>query len=260
MTYTDPHDDVRAHRDWLLSFVDLPAGGTVVDLGCGTGGDLLALAGRHPSPECRFLGIDAAESGIAAASARGAGDPRVAFLRHHLSGPVPLADGSVDAVYSHNLLECLADPGAFAREAARILRPGGATVVAHWDFDSQLFDGTDRAVVRRLVHAFADWRQPWMEHAEGWMGRRLHGVFARTGLFDGTVHARVLINTTYAAPWYGHARAQDIGRMVRKGLVSAPDYDRFARDLEALDREGRYFYSITGFAYVGRRLSAFRSP
>jgi SAM-dependent methyltransferase len=245
------HDDVRAHRDWLLSFV--PPGGSVVDLGCGRGEDLLALAARDPAPASRFLGIDASETSIQAASARAAGDPRVAFRADHLAGPLPLSDGGVDAVFSHNLLECLADPDAFAREAARILRPGGTAVIAHWDFDSQLFDGTDRALVRRLVHAFADWKQPWMEHADPWMGRRLHGVFERTGLFEGTVHARVMINTTYEAPWYGHARAQDIGRMARKGLVSAEDAGRFLRGLDALQRDGRYFYGITGFAYVGRR-------
>jgi SAM-dependent methyltransferase len=261
--YPPPHDDLRAHRDWLLAFVQLPAGGTAVDLGCGAGGDLLALAARYPDPAARFLGIDAAPAGLAAAAARAEGDPRIGLCLHHLAGAVPLPDASVDAVFSHNLLECLADPDAFAREAARILRPGGVAVMAHWDFDSQLFDGSDRAAVRRLVHAFADWQQPWMEHADGWMGRRLGGVFARTGWFDGTVHARVMINTVYAAPWYGHARVQDMASLVRRGLASAEDYDGFVRDQEALAREGRYVYGITGFAYVGRRrgsASAAHSP
>lgn len=107
--------------------------------------------------------------------------------------------------------------------------------------------------MRRLVHAFADWQQPWMEHADGWMGRRIGGVFARTGWFEGTVHARVMINTVYAAPWYGHARVQDMASLVRRGLASAEDYAGFVRDQEALAREGRYLFGITGFAYVGRR-------
>jgi SAM-dependent methyltransferase len=252
----DLPDDLRAHQDWLLGFVDLPRGGTVVDLGCGKGADLLALAARHPDSAARFIGLDASESGVAAAAERAAHDPRIAVHHHRLGGGrVPLADGSVDAAYSHNLLECLGDRTAFAREVGRILRPGGVAVMAHWDFDSQVIDGTDRAAIRRLVHAFADWQQPWMEHADGWMGRRLWGVFAPTGRFDGAVHARVLTNTRFAAPWYGHARVQDLGSLVRRGLASAEDVARVVADLEALDGAGRYFYSITGYVYVGRRVA-----
>lgn len=83
--------------------------------------------------------------------------------------------------------------------------------------------------------------------------RRLWGTFAPTGLFDGAVHARVLTNTVYAPPWYGHARVQDFGRLVKRGLASEAGYRRVVADLEELSREGRYFYSITGYAYVGRR-------
>ena len=253
--YPDPHDDLRAHQEWLLSFVRIPPGGTVVDLGCGSGADLLALAARHADPAARFIGIDASEAAVATAAERAAHDPRITVRHHRLEGGrVPLDDGSVDAVCSHNLLECIGDRAAFAREVGRVLRPGGVAVMAHWDFDSQLFDGTDKAAVRRLVHAFADWQQPWMEHADGWMGRRLWGTFAPTGLFEGAIHARVLTNTVYAPPWYGHARVQDFGSLVRRGLASGDDHRRVVADLEALDRAGRYFYSITGYAYVGRRV------
>jgi SAM-dependent methyltransferase len=248
-----PHDDVRAHRDWRLALARVPPRAKVVDLGCGTGDDLLTLAARTDDPAARFVGLDASPRQLSAAAVHAAGDPRIAFCVHRIRGALPLADGSVDVAFSHNLLECLADADAFAREVARVLRPGGVAVMAHWDFDSQVFDGTDRDAVRRLVHAFADWRQPWMEHADGWMGRRLWGVFAGTGLFDGAVHARVMTNTVYAEPWYGHARAQDFAGLARKGLVSREDHARVAADLERLSREGRYFYGITGFAYVGRR-------
>jgi hypothetical protein len=92
-----------------------------------------------------------------------------------------------------------------------------------------------------------------MDHSDGWMGRRLWGIFGGSGLFDGQVHARVMMNTTYAAPWYGHARVQDFARLVRKGLASAEDHASVVRDVERLSREGRYFYGITGYAFVGYR-------
>lgn len=244
--------DRRQHREWLFAFADVPAGGVAVDLGCGRGGDLLAMADRHPAPASRFVGLDASPDTVAAASAA-ATDARVVFDVADLDAALPFPDASTDLVFSQNLVECVGDRDGFVREVARVLRPGGVAVITHWDFDTQVFDGTDKALVRRLVHAYADLQQGWMRHADGWMGRRLHGLFAPTGLFDGAVHARVLTNTRYAAPLYGHAIAQSFRTLVRRGLVPADDVARFLGDLEVLDAAGRYFYSITGYAYVGSR-------
>jgi SAM-dependent methyltransferase len=250
-------DDVRQHRDWLLSLVTVPDGeALVVDLGCGRGDDLLALAARHRGPGARFVGVDASAKSVAAAAERAAGDARVAFRQHRLAGRLPFDDASVDVVYSHNLVECLADRDAFAREVARVLRPGGLAVIAHWDFDSQTFDGGDKELVRRLVHAFADRQQAWMDHADGWMGRRLWGTFAPTGAFDGTMHARVLTNTVYEPPWYGHAMAQSLAGLARHGLAPREECERFAAEQAALARAEQYFYSIAGYAFVGRRKTA----
>jgi hypothetical protein len=103
------------------------------------------------------------------------------------------------------------------------------------------------------VAAYADWQQAWMAHADGWMGRRLWGVFNATGRFAGAVHARVLTNTAYEPPWFGHENAQGFRGLARRGLAAAEDVERFERDQRALHADGRYFYAITGFAYVGRR-------
>lgn len=57
-------------------------------------------------------------------------------------------------------------------------------------------------------------------------------------------------------PWYGYARAHDFSFLVEKRVVSPEDYRRFIGGLENLQEQGRYFYSITGYAYVGRLLCA----
>jgi SAM-dependent methyltransferase len=260
----DPHTDLppdrRAHREWLVSLAGaLPdgrwAGRAIVDLGCGRGDDLRLLAERFPGPDARLIGLDVSAAALAAAAAATA-DPRVSFGRASLDGPLPFADALLDVVYSHNVLECLRDPGAFAREVARVLRPGGRVVVGHWDWDSQLFDGADKSRVRRLVAAYADWQQAWMANADGWTGRRLWGVFTATGAFDGVVHARVLTNTAYAPPGFGYENARAMGGLARRGLASPDDVERFLCEQEALHAAGRYVYSVTGFAYVGVRVSA----
>ena len=248
--------DVAGHRDWLLSLVSAPQGGLWVDLGCGAGADVLRLATRQPQPELRILGLDGSAKSIESARLAAASYPRLEFREHKLGTALPLDDATVDVAYSSNLIECLEDRSGFAREVARVLRPNGALVMAHWDWDSQLFDTVDKALVRRLVHAFADWKQGWMDYADGWMGRRLWGTFNSTGLFDGAMHARVLTNTTYGPPWFGHARAQDFRALVKRDLATVDDYERFVAEQEALNAQGRYFYSITGFAYVAHLRAA----
>ena len=94
-----------------------------------------------------------------------------------------------------------------------------------------------------------------MDHCDGWMGRRLWATFQPSGLFEGAVEARVMINTEYTAPWYGHARAHDFGALVGRGLASQEDYERFLREQDTLSKRGHYFYSITGFAYVGQQMT-----
>ncbi|MDQ7793610.1 MAG: methyltransferase domain-containing protein [bacterium] len=245
-------DDERGHRDWLLSFLPGDEPSVIVDLGCGQGADLLALAQRSTHPETRLIGVDASVEAVRKAGDDARGDPRIEVRHHHLNARLPFDDRSCDVVYSSNLLECLTDRAAFVREVARVLRPGKTVVTAHWDWDSQVFDGTDKALIRKLVHAFADWQQDWMDSADGWTGRRLWGFFNASGLFSGEVHARVLTSTAWAPSSYGHARARDLDGLVRRGMVDPGDYRQFIADQEALSARGAYFYSITGYVYVGR--------
>jgi len=250
MSKTAP--DVVAHREWLISLVELPTTGRVLDLGCGGGHDLMALAARSPSSTVQFLGVDREKNAIAEAQVRGGDSIHVAFENIDLTTAFPWNDDTFDVLFSHNYLECVADVSGLVNEVARVLRPGGQVVFAHWDWDTQVFNGEDKDRVRHLVHAFADWQQNWMDHADGWMGRRLRGAFEGMGTFAGAVQARTLVNTEYAEPWYGYARAQDFRSLVKHGLATAENVDGFLAEQEVLAADDRYCYSITGYAYVGR--------
>jgi SAM-dependent methyltransferase len=247
------HEDTLQHRAWLLSWIEVPADGVVVDLGCGAGEDMLALATRFSNVPVSLIGLDSSAQSVSAAQAEAGDDRRLRFQEHYMRDPLPFGNASADVVYLSNLLECLPDPAALVREIARILRPDGQLVIGHWDWDSQVFDGAEKPLVRGLVHAFAGWQQGWMEHVDGWMGRRLWGIINSSGHFAGSVQARVLINTHYSAPWFGFTNAQAFRSLVKRGLASAEDVEKFEQEQIALDQQGRYFYSITGYAYIGKR-------
>ena len=55
-------------RDRLIAGLDVPPGGTVLEIGCGTGRNLIAVARRYP--KARLYGLDISEAMLATARAK----------------------------------------------------------------------------------------------------------------------------------------------------------------------------------------------
>jgi SAM-dependent methyltransferase len=90
---------------------------TVLDAGCGDG----ALAASAASSPLRVIGLDAAGAMVRAARAHGP------VVRGDVTA-LPVADASVDALVTVNVLYHLDRPATALREARRVLRPGGLFV------------------------------------------------------------------------------------------------------------------------------------
>jgi SAM-dependent methyltransferase len=252
---TDLAPDRLALQDHIISLIDLSGVQTVLDIGCGHGCDLERI-GRESRGIGRLVGIDSIEKRLAVARSSAGIDERFHFLTSDVSEGLPFADGEFDIVLSSNTLECLIDKDALIREVHRVLRPGGQVIFAHWDWDSQLIDGADKDLVRKIIHTFGDWKQPWMTDCDSWMGRRLWRVFNRSNLFTGQIHPYVLVNTEYAPGFTGHSFIKDFEYLVQQNMITQEDYDRFISDVRTLADNGEYFYSMNLYTYVGRRLAA----
>ena len=243
-------EDIRPVHDHVLTLLEASRAGAVLDLGCGRGEHLQMLALQVPKT-ARLVGIDASETSIEAARAATAGDPRFTFLVHDLREGIPFEDATFDRILSVNVLEYVTDKGALLRDAHRVLSPHGRLVFAHFDWDSMLYDGVDKAVVRKAVHAFADWKLSSMADVDAWMGRRLWRTFQETGLFEGCVDACVHTSTSFAPGHYGWERSQDMASLIKRGAITAEEHQGFLRALEDLAARDRYFFALTMFSYVG---------
>jgi SAM-dependent methyltransferase len=109
----------RWTRSAILDGVgQVPATGTITDVGCSTGHLLHDLHLRFP--QTRLVGVDLIGSGLEKAHRLVAS----AALVRADACDLPLADSSVDAVVSANLLEHVPDDRRALSEFCRILRPG----------------------------------------------------------------------------------------------------------------------------------------
>lgn len=108
----------------------IPAGATVLDVGCGAGTDLL-LAARHVGPAGRAIGVDMTDAMRQRASS-GAASCGLANVevRDGDATHLPVDDRSIDVVISNGVLNLVPDKRKAVAEIARVLKPGGRLQLA----------------------------------------------------------------------------------------------------------------------------------
>jgi SAM-dependent methyltransferase len=120
-------DDLPAYAA-AIAEAGVPAGGVVIDVGCGTGRALPALR-RAVGPRGTVVALDLTPEMLRHARVQGRAAHAalvVADARH-----LPLADASVDAVFAAGLIMHLPDAEAGLRQLARVTRPGGLLILFH---------------------------------------------------------------------------------------------------------------------------------
>ena len=111
-------------------FAEIPAGSTVLDLGCGGGTDSLMAAGKT-GPAGRVFGVDFSPSMLAHARA-GAAEAGASNLEfHEAEGQrLPFDDGTFDVALVNGIFNLNPSREGLFQELARVIRPRGALYAA----------------------------------------------------------------------------------------------------------------------------------
>jgi SAM-dependent methyltransferase len=114
-----PDEALDAWRAAIIRYVEPRPGLRLLDLGAGTGSWARAFAAWWPEAE------------VVAVEPSAAMRERAVFAPVHAghAAQIPLADGSLDAVWLSTVVHHIADLGAAARELRRVLRPGGVVLI-----------------------------------------------------------------------------------------------------------------------------------
>ncbi|MBQ0816162.1 MAG: methyltransferase domain-containing protein [Marinobacter sp.] len=105
--------------DWLQPALE--ANGVILEIGCGPGQLLAAAATRN----CEVAGVDVSMEWLVIARhliEHYGGSPKLAA---GFAERLPIADGSVAAIVSLDVIEHVGDQNAYVNELRRVLRPGG---------------------------------------------------------------------------------------------------------------------------------------
>ena len=238
---------------WMTGMLEPQPGERVVDLGCGTGDALAMIAGQQPAD---LVGIDASVAALRAAASSLAtlrGGSRL-LIQADLSRPIPLADASMDRALCHNVLEFLSDPDPFLEEVHRVLRPGGRFVLSHSDFDTLVFASEDLQLTRRLVRAYCDTQQDWMDTLDGTIGRRLAHIVQGSRLQLEDTQVRANLSLRFQPGELGYGYAHNLAQALRAaGQTDPGELDGWLAGLRRLDDEGGFLFSLNDYAVACTR-------
>jgi ubiquinone/menaquinone biosynthesis C-methylase UbiE len=114
----------------IISPIELPPEGKILDVGTGTG-IMIPMLLEKLGPKGEVWALDIAEKMLEAARAK-VSDNRVRFVHADVMD-IPAEEGTFDAVVCNSCLPHFPDKPGSLRELFRVTRPGGTIIICHAD-------------------------------------------------------------------------------------------------------------------------------
>ncbi len=232
------------HRDFI-SVLNLHAGESVLDIGCGPG-DRVAELAREVGHEGKAAGIDYSAALIDEAHRRWGSSGLPASFHVGDAHTLPFPDASFDACRAERVFVHLQDPQRALSEMVRVAKSGARIAIFDVDADTMIVDSPLRDVTRKILDFRAD-----QFRSNGWIGRRLRGLYTEQGLANVTLKPATCMFTDFgfADAFWSIGQTATLARS--QGLISEGEEAAWIESLRAAGAANRFFLSVTAFLACG---------
>jgi len=232
-------------------YLAIEAGNTVLDIGCGSGIDTVAMAKSGPQ-KCKFYGVDIDGEMLKEADAL-AKEYDVSEQVSHQLGDVcelPFENDMFDAVRVERLFQVLPvflQPHEILKEILRVLKPGGRIVVIDTDWSSASVDFPNLELERRMMAFFTRYLRP-----NGIAGRQIYGWFKHCNIENVTTDIFPLVQHEFSSTPFGEWLKSE---SIRSGLISSEEANDWYQELSMLEKLGEFYSCVNMVMVSGQKRS-----
>jgi ubiquinone/menaquinone biosynthesis C-methylase UbiE len=232
---------VQSLKAWALTALAPAPGEAALDVGCGTGEDVLAFAGLV-GPTGRAVGVEPSPGLRAEAMKRTADSVE---LVDGDASALPFAAGTFDVVRCERVLQHIGEPETAVGELVRVLKPGGRIALIDTDWQTAILHPADPDVLERMVANFLS------QAANPYSGRRLRGLLAGAGLTIQDETAATWIEPQSGAT--GEFVAMMASTSAAAGAITQEEADRFFAGVADAAERGAFHLSLTMYAVAAAK-------
>lgn len=242
MDVANAQPDRQRFKAIIAERLSLSDGARVLDVGCGTGDDVRALAplvGAHG----HVIGVDASETMISVARDRSRASSLPVEFAIGDAAKLAFPDHTFNACRCETVLMHLeGDPGRAIAEMTRVTRAGGHVVVSDFHWDALVIDHPDRALTRTIVHTACD----TIRH--GWIGSQLPRLMADAGLIDIQIEGHALRVTHQVMR---HVLNGPLTQAQQQGHLDQTDIAQWWQPLDDAEARGQFLATMLTFIVTG---------
>ncbi len=233
----------------IFEQIELPDNAVIADLGCRDAGFLVGLQQAFPDKIHQAIGVDITDKWFNDVKYK----KPIKLKIMDCAKKLEFEDNTFDFIFSADMFECVSDKDLLVSEIHRILKPGGVVICVNCDWESVAYNGENKDMISKAIHAYAVTKQPWMDDIDSWIGRRMYGFFNKSKLFESTVSVHNVVETEYKEGTFGYDLSLDIAWLYKEntGALIKEEYDVFTDNLKSAQQDGSYIFSKPYYIYKG---------
>lgn len=238
---------LRAGKQRSYELLDVGPGDRVLDVGCGTGVDVLAIAAMV-SPGGEVVGIDSSAGVLAVAQRAAAAAGVPARFAVADAAALPFPEASFHACRCDRTLQHLPDPASAVNEMTRVTCPGGTVAISESRNHVAPGEPDGQSVLQQVLALDQAGAEPGM-----WVGFMLPLALNQAGLTDVRIESvqGSLDDGEQIASFYDLDRRSE--RAVADGRLTASQAAQLRGAVLAESRAGRLTVVLETHIFLGRR-------